>query len=492
MKVLYLSTEIEEQVAGFDQGCLAEVVDKVITFVPPLGEEELAVLADGQNDDLFVVAARNPRMISANDHRYVPVELANMGINPGKVGYVDLNHIHLASAGRESFLDRLKLHVGLTFIKLKHTRENPMVSCAPNRSLLVVGSNSDLAFMENLEGSGIHVVGIWTMTAADIDPSAEVAALSGMPGNYAVEIRTAAGIDSVMVGGILIFCDGLTTEQRKIISAAFLLPLKQGRLHLLSNQLRLSQAVKLVGEETSLESVSHFFIDLLLKEEVVHFIEDPVIDHTKCGLCGTCVKTCMFQASFIDVSGDIGVSSVDPNRCVACGNCVTACPTQARDLPAYSYDYFSAVWQQMRTFSGDANGLKVLVLYCESNGHDAICQMIDGDRDVPASCLFFRIRCGARVDTQFIPDSFRAGFDGIAVIVCAREECGNIVGSLDLERRLNLYRKVMQATGIETGRMRIMPVASSQLESVGDSLTQFAGYLEDLKQDKKLLNTFLQ
>ena len=145
----------------------------------------------------------------------------------------------------------------------------------------------------------------------------------------------------------------------------------------------------------------------------------------------------------------------------------------------------------MQSFNGDENGLKILVIYCESNGQDAISYLAEHRINAPAACIFFKIRCGARVDTQFIPDSFRAGFDGVAVVVCSRDECGNIVGSLDLERRLNLYRKVMQATGIETGRMRILPVASSQLAVVGDSLQQFADFLVNLKQDKRLFSTTL-
>ena len=217
-----------------------------------------------------------------------------------------------------------------------------------------------------------------------------------------------------------------------------------------------------------------------------------MVDHTKCGLCGTCVKTCMFHASAIEQNGHAGVSTVYPQYCVACGNCVTACPTQARDLPAYSYAFYESAWTELRSFQGDSNGLRILVIYCASNGHDAIRTMAEQGMRAPSACLFLKIRCGARVDTQFIPDSFHAGFDGVAVLVCSREECDNIVGSLDLERRLNLYRRVMQATGIETGRMRILPVSAKQLGNVAAALTQFAEFLEHLKQDKQLFGAMMR
>lgn len=488
MKVLYLSKEIEQGEERFDPGCLADQVDKVIPYTPPFQPDDFKAIIE-QQDNLFIIAARDPQLSSSPDDNFFPVELANKGINPGNVGFVDLNHIFLASANHESVINRLQIHIGLTFIKLAHTRENPRIGNSPIRRIFIVGSPPE-GFTSELTAAGIELTGIWTDNSIKVD--GEPTGLSGTPGNYLVRLEGNQGEVVSEVGAMAVFTDQLSADQKKSLSTGFNFSLKNGEVHLLPNQLRLSQGIKVVDAAPPVASLTKFYLELLNQNQVPHYIEDPLIDHSKCGLCGTCVKTCMFHASTIEDTGEAERSKIFPELCVACGNCVTACPTQARDLPSYSYDYFSSVWENLQTFKGGADGLKILVIYCESNGHDAIKHLADNQIPVPSSCLFFRIRCGARVDTQFIPDSFRAGFDGVAVVVCSRDECGNIVGSLDLERRLNLYRKVMQSVHIETGRMRILPVASDQLESVSTSLQQFADFLVNLKQDKKLINTLLQ
>lgn len=489
MKILYLSKEIEQGEERFDPACLADQVDSVIPYTPPFRQEDFNAIIE-QQDNLYIIAARDPQLSSSPDDNFFPVELANRGINPGNVGFVDLNHIFLASASLESVINRLQIHIGLTFIKLAHTRENPRVGCSPIKKICVIGAAPE-KFTKELTDAGIELAGIWTGSTFDLEgiPSG----LSGTPGNYQISLKTTATNEEIInTGAMAVFTDQLSVEQKQSLATGFNFSLKNEEVHLLPNQLRLSQGIKVIDAGAPIGPLTDFFLGVLSQKEVPHYIEDPLIDHTKCGLCGTCVKTCMFHASTIENRGEGEQSTILPDHCVACGNCVTACPTQARDLPSYSYDYFSSVWENLQEFKGGADGLKILVIYCESNGHDAIKHLADNQIPVPSSCLFFRIRCGARVDTQFIPNSFRAGFDGVAVVVCSRDECGNIVGSLDLERRLNLYRKVMQAVHIETGRMRILPVASDQLESVSTSLQQFADFLVNLKQDAKLLSTLLQ
>ena len=489
MTIVFLSEEIKQHSPQFDPTCLAGLADRVIPFVPPVPEAMYAAIAN-QPEDLHIIVGRNPQVTNIPGRANVAVELANRGMNPGSVGFVDLNHMFATCSNEKALVNQLRIHVELSVVKLKHTRANPQVATVPLKRVLVVGKPADPAFVRELTGGGLDVQGLWA--GPDHNQEGTPVRLGGMPGHYSITFKDAGGRERVLeVGAIVIFTASLSKEQMKAVSEGFLMPVRAGRLHVLPHQLRLSQGIKVVEAAAPLQAVSAYFVALLHQPEVPHYVEDPLIDHTKCGLCGTCVKTCMFHASAIEQTGETSLSKVYPEYCVACGNCVTACPTQARDLPSYSYDYFASVWKGLRSFRGDDNGLKILVIYCESNGHDAISYLAENRIKVPASCIFFKIRCGARVDTQFIPDSFRAGFDGVAVVVCSRDECGNIVGSLDLERRLNLYRKVMQATGIETGRMRILPVASSQLAVVGDSLQQFADFLVNLKQDKKLFSRAL-
>lgn len=490
MIIAHVAEEIQRFIPGFDQASLTGLVDKILPFTPPITEEMLTALT-ATWDDQHVVIARNPEAAGASGRENVPVELANRDSNPGNVAFVDLNAIIPICGDGESFLHQLRIHLTLSLRRRQQTANHPRLATVPLNTVLLIGKPPAADLEQALVAGGLKVVHLWSGTDDDADTMP--VQLAGLPGHYRLTCRDAAGVETVIeMGAAAIFGTLLTVEQRKALSAGLLLPERHARLHLPPHQLRLSQGIKILDGSEPTQTASNHFLALLRQQEASHFVEDPVIDHEKCGLCGTCVKTCMFHASSIEQVGNTMLSVIHRQYCVACGNCVTACPTQARDLPAYSYAYYASAWQELRSFRGDDNGLRILVIYCAANGHDAVRHLATTGERIPAACLLFKIRCGARVDTQFIPDSFRAGFDGVAVLVCSRHECGNIVGSLDLERRLNLYRKVMQASGIETGRMRILPVASHQLENVGEALWQFAEFLEHVKQDRQLFSSIMR
>ncbi len=488
MNIVYLSDEVHQMVDLAETVGKIKGVDKVVPFSPPLTQEQCSEIVN-RKEDLFIVVAGNPQHSSSERHSFFPVELANMGTNPGHVGFVDLNHIFLASADGVSAANRLQIHVRLTLVKLDHSKENPRVDTVPLKKLFIVGEPAEETFVEKLQKAGVELCGIWTGKPFDL--TGHPAGLSGMPGQYTVTLQNVdESLESIQVGGMVVFNDGLSEQQKQYLLDGFLFSSKDKQTYIQPSHLRLSQAMKVVHSEQESRRASDFFVRFLDLSNVSHFVEDPHIDHEKCGLCGTCVKTCMFHASKLNYTKEeTGVAEIYPNHCIACGNCVTACPTQARDLPAYPRDFFSSAWKELKTFQAGTDGLKILVIYCEANGHNAIAHLADNGSSVPSSCLFLRIRCGGMVDTQFIPDSFQAGFDGVAILVCARDECNNSVGSLDMERRLNLYRKVMQVTGMETGRMRIIPVHSGKFETVGDSLQQFADFLDGIKQDRKMFGT---
>ncbi len=77
----------------------------------------------------------------------------------------------------------------------------------------------------------------------------------------------------------------------------------------------------------------------------------------------------------------------------------------------------------------------------------------------PASFLPVRIPCGGRLDTLYVLEAFRQGFDGVTVFRCREGHCHNLIGNLDMDRRINLLRTVLRSRHLDDSRLRIVDIS---------------------------------
>ena len=80
-------------------------------------------------------------------------------------------------------------------------------------------------------------------------------------------------------------------------------------------------AVDLDVEEPNL----HLFLRPNIEESATTWLEVPVVDESKCTLCGACSELCQFKA--ISVMGTLLLTF--PEMCHGCGGCIALCPEKA-------------------------------------------------------------------------------------------------------------------------------------------------------------------
>jgi heterodisulfide reductase subunit A-like polyferredoxin/coenzyme F420-reducing hydrogenase delta subunit len=201
------------------------------------------------------------------------------------------------------------------------------------------------------------------------------------------------------------------------------------------------------------------------------------IDETLCGGCGTCVKTCAFAASHIDLARKRSV--VDPDRCKGCGNCVTACPTNARDLLSLPREYVIRAIQLLSRATAANGDPRILAMVCKNCGHVALDAAGVAATETPGAAyspgvMPLLMECGGSVDTQYVLEAFREGFDGVALLMCRDGRCRNVVGNTDMERRLGLFRTVLRSRNIDSERLRVVPVCAGDGQVVSEELKAFS------------------
>ena len=210
----------------------------------------------------------------------------------------------------------------------------------------------------------------------------------------------------------------------------------------------------------------------LSRPTVSHVLDISMVDETLCGGCASCVKTCAFNACYI---GEDGLSHVDVRRCRGCGKCVVGCPVGARDVVNSPHSYLTGAISELA--SAEVDGANVLGFLCGGCGYPAAdlagVEAEAGGETYSASFLPLRIPCGGRLDTLYVLEAFKAGFDAVAVFRCREGHCHNVIGNLDMDRRINLLRAVLRSRGIDDDRLRICDVSPTDGEG-------FRRHLSDL------------
>ena len=217
----------------------------------------------------------------------------------------------------------------------------------------------------------------------------------------------------------------------------------------------------------------------LTQGKTMHYRDTSRVDETLCGGCSSCVRTCAFGACSLD---EDGLSHVDVRRCRGCGKCVVSCPVGARDIVNSPHDYIIEAIQTMAQSGFEDE--KIMGFLCGGCGYPAADSAYRSEGTYPASFLPLRIPCGGRLDTLHVLEAFKAGFDGVAVFRCREGHCHNLIGNLDMDRRINLLRTVLRSRRIDDSRLRIIdisPFDGKHFTEQVNELSESVATLSDMK-----------
>lgn len=486
MKITFMVTSERDPLNSIDVAQLKQNTDIIIQVTDSEeGYRKIITTCSENTPDSILLIAREPLRLRDDRRIDLRKRLIDIGINPASLSFVNLNAIAICTGSNEQIIDRLLLTNSLAHNRIIHGSPQPTEEINPVKRCLIFGeiSEDDTRFMTE---KGIELLKIpQKAETAKITSATTLDSLSGLPGQYQICLSNDHDMkEEIICGAIIINVASLNDKQKQNLALKMKIPLPDGDFTLPPDRYVLTTGIWLLNSEN--EATTDW------KEEITSFLSQDTcslhldactVDLDKCGMCGTCVKTCMFSANSINtIDKEI---SFDQTRCTGCGNCVTACPVLARDLPHYSNNYMFDIADNIQGFEGK-DGIKILALFCENNGYQIINKMAAEGKRVSSSFFFLPVKCGARIGTEIIPDSFKAGYDGIALLVCARDRCNDLVGSLDLERRFNLYRTIMKAQGQESGRLRIFSIKQDDMEDIHSGLNQFARYLKDLQEDQSV------
>lgn len=473
---------------------------EVDTYLVPsfFDAEEIAGIVKSVREkslEAVVLAGNSSRQNLSNRQGDLLISmLEQAGINPNRIASVNLKeHVAKVHSKGQAAQDKAVTLIRVALAKVEMSEDIEVVSIIPRKTVAIIGANKEawLAAERLLtQNFRVYLLG---MEQADGKPQAEqslppellavktftrlhpkatlmenclVTDLYGWPGDFVLKVSQGVKSQLLEVGAILVADNNNPDLVAKIRP---ILHLETGDQGLFVSKGSITKSVnsveegifiippenddKLVNRVSLADSATLAIITYLEQPEILHNNVISEVNKDKCGGCGTCVKTCSFRASSIDLVNRVSI--IDPKRCKGCGNCVTACPTGARDLLTYPQSYLLEAVRIMGQHSSQKEG-KVLALLCEGCGMKALDHVGIRGEQYSEEIMPLGVRCGGNIDTQLILEAFVHGFDGVVICKCDEDHCLNIVGNADLDRRANLFREVLRSRGIEDDNLRVV------------------------------------
>lgn len=91
----------------------------------------------------------------------------------------------------------------------------------------------------------------------------------------------------------------------------------------------------------------------------------------------------------------------------------------------------------------------------------------------PQNVRIIRVPCSGRVDPLFVVKAFQDGADGVMVLGCHPGDCHYQQGNYFAQRRYALMHRLLEFTGIETGRLFVEWVSASEGKKFAQVVTDF-------------------
>ena len=501
------------------EAAVVRVVDD--HFDPETQARILKDIEDGELDAVILAGHSLDHYSKSLSGRLFRERLVSGGINPSRAVFCSLREQVALPHGRDPESAQAKamavLHVAM--LRASGVEPLPTVSMVARQSVLILGATVEglvaaqrllqlgyrvtladrgdgLERLRALDELGATLSYVLSHPGAEFVDHARIVDGLGWVGDYEISLASDGDVSNFRVGGLLL----AQPEEVKWVEELrrhFRLDVDdEGRARSINPSTHPAETVEsglmvvppfgesehAVRDQVAAADSAAMALALRLSQpETVHYVQTSSVDESLCGACASCVKTCAFKACYID---EDGVSHVDPRRCRACGKCVVSCPVGARDIIGSPHSLMIGAINSLA--SVDLTGPKVLGIVCGGCGNPAMNsagEVADGEA-YPATFLPLWIPCSGRLDALYVLEAFRAGFDGVTVFRCREGHCHNLIGNLDMDRRINLLRTVLRSRGIDDSRLRIIDIRPDEGARFSEAVNDFYSSLEHLTNGK--------
>ncbi|MGD1119165.1 MAG: hydrogenase iron-sulfur subunit [Dehalococcoidales bacterium] len=93
------------------------------------------------------------------------------------------------------------------------------------------------------------------------------------------------------------------------------------------------------------------------------------------------------------------------------------------------------------------------------------------------------IPCSGKLDILYLTKAFETGADGVVVMICKEGECRYLEGNMRAKKRVEAVEKVLEETGLGTGRIAVIQMKDDGLARAVAELESFYRRIKDIKRN---------
>ena len=199
-----------------------------------------------------------------------------------------------------------------------------------------------------------------------------------------------------------------------------------------------------------------------------------VVEKDSCVGCGLCEDVCRFgKIRIIDRK-----AVVDEISCQGCGTCSAACPTDAIDMRHFTDEQ---IFAQIEAAVESRDEFPLIIGFL-CNWCSYSCADLAGVSRInyPTNIRIIRTMCAGRVDPEFVIKALEGGADGVLVAGCKLGECHYVHANYSAKRRLEALQDVLEETGIDSSRLRLLWISASECERFAKTVDDFVDHLKNI------------
>ncbi|AEH60521.1 methyl-viologen-reducing hydrogenase delta subunit [Methanosalsum zhilinae DSM 4017] len=199
-----------------------------------------------------------------------------------------------------------------------------------------------------------------------------------------------------------------------------------------------------------------------------------VVEKASCVGCGLCEDVCIFGKIRVIDSKAV----VDEISCQGCGTCSAACPTDAIDMRHFTDEQ---IFAQIEAAVESRDEFPLIIGFL-CNWCSYSCADLAGVSriDYSTNIRIIRTMCAGRVDPEFVIKALEGGADGVLVAGCKLGECHYVHANYSAKKRLEALQNVLEETGIDPSRLRLLWISASECEKFAKTVDDFVDNLKNI------------
>jgi coenzyme F420-reducing hydrogenase delta subunit len=98
----------------------------------------------------------------------------------------------------------------------------------------------------------------------------------------------------------------------------------------------------------------------------------------------------------------------------------------------------------------------------------------------PSGVRIIRTPCTGRLEVDYYMRAFEKGADGVLVAGCLEGGCHYIEGNLFAKKRVSAIRDILQESGIEKERLRMVNISAAMATNLVDAINDMVNIVKEL------------